>query len=53
MTDGHSLILQLLMAGILANLVSMFVDKHSLYHYLKNNYINELQKEEVIPIDEI
>jgi H+/Cl- antiporter ClcA len=24
MTDGHSLILQLMMAGILANLVSMF-----------------------------
>jgi H+/Cl- antiporter ClcA len=46
MTDGHSLILQLMMAGILANLVSMFVDKHSFYHYLKNNYINELHGEE-------
>ncbi len=46
MTDGHSLILQLMMAGILANLVSMVVDKQSLYQYLKNQYINDLQKDE-------
>jgi H+/Cl- antiporter ClcA len=46
MTDGHSLILQLMMAGVLANLVSMVVDKHSLYHYLKNQYVADLQTEE-------
>jgi H+/Cl- antiporter ClcA len=46
MTDGHSLIFQLMMAGVIANLVSLFVDKHSFYHYLKNSYIEELQVEE-------
>jgi len=57
MTDGHSLILQLMMAGILANLVSMFVDKNSLYHYLKNDYLNELHveenSEELIPFNAV
>lgn len=46
MTDGHSLILQLMMAGILANLVSMLVDKHSFYHYLKNQYLIDLEADE-------
>lgn len=46
MTDGHSLILQLMMAGILANLVSLFVDKYSFYHHLKLQYLSDLQREE-------
>lgn len=49
MTDGHSLILELMMAGIIANLVSIVVDKHSFYHYLKNQYLDDIQAEEAVP----
>jgi len=46
MTDRNNLILHLMMAGIIANLVSMVIDRHSLYDYLKNQYIKEIQQEE-------
>lgn len=45
MTDGNSLILQLMMAAIISNVVSLLVDKHSLYEYLKIRYIQEIENE--------
>jgi len=43
MTDRHSVIFFLMLSAILANIVSNFVDKKSLYDYLKENYIEELK----------
>ena len=41
MTDKHNLIFQLMLAAVVANLVSMFIDKNSFYDHLKHEYINE------------
>ncbi len=46
MTDRHSLILYLMLAGILANIVSVFISKHSLYDVLKHQYLHEVLHEE-------
>ena len=35
MTDRHSVIFHLMLAGMLASLVSFIIDRHSLYEYLK------------------
>jgi H+/Cl- antiporter ClcA len=43
MTDRHSVIFFLMLSAILANIVSNFVDKKSLYDYLKEKYIEELK----------
>jgi H+/Cl- antiporter ClcA len=43
MTDRHNVVFYLILAGLLAGMVSMLVDKHSFYHHLKNQYINELK----------
>lgn len=46
MTDGHHIIFHLMLAALFANLISHFIDKHSLYDQLKHQYIRELAKEE-------
>ncbi|MBG9375706.1 chloride channel protein [Panacibacter sp. DH6] len=46
MTDRHSVIFYLMLAGMVAGLVSMIVDKHSFYDHLKHQYIQELRGEE-------
>jgi H+/Cl- antiporter ClcA len=43
MTDRHSVIFFLLLGAILANMIAGFVDKRSLYDYLKDNYLQEVQ----------
>lgn len=43
MTDRHSVIFFLMLSAILANIVSNFVDKKSLYDYLKEKYIEDLK----------
>jgi H+/Cl- antiporter ClcA len=43
MTNRHSAIFHLILAGMLASLVSILVDKHSLYDYLKIQYITDLK----------
>ena len=43
MTDRHSLIFYLMMAGMVAGLVSVLVDKHSFYDHLKVQYLRELE----------
>jgi H+/Cl- antiporter ClcA len=45
MTDRHNVIFFLMLAGIAASLVSTLVSKHSLYEYLKLQYILKLRKE--------
>lgn len=46
MTDRHSVIFYLMVAGLVANLVSMFVDKHSLYDHLKVHDLHDLYHED-------
>jgi len=43
MTDRHNVVFYLILAGLLAGMVSMLVDKHSFYHHLKKQYIDELK----------
>lgn len=45
MTDRHNVIFFLMLAGIAASLVSTVVSKHSLYEYLKLQYIVKLRKD--------
>ncbi len=52
MTDRNNLILQLMLAAIVANLISMIIDKHSLYEYLKIQYISEIEEENNFTIEE-
>lgn len=46
MTDRHNVIFHLILAGMVASLVSIIVDKHSLYDHLKVQYIRDLNEEE-------
>ena len=46
MTDRHSLIFHLMLAGMVSSLISLMVSKNSLYDSLKNTYLEELRKEE-------
>ncbi len=52
MTNRHSAIFHLILAGMLASLVSILVDKHSLYDYLKIQYITDLKSANQTPISE-
>ena len=49
MTDRHSVIFYLLIAGMLAQLISLFVDKHSLYDHLKVHTLHDLTHESEPP----
>ncbi len=42
MTDRHNVIFHLILAGMVASLVSILIDKHSLYDHLKIQYIRDL-----------
>ncbi len=46
MTDRNNLIFHLMLAGMVASLAAMLVDKHSLYDHLKDEYIHQLIKED-------
>ncbi|WP_027376352.1 chloride channel protein [Kaistella palustris] len=46
MTDRHSLIFHLMLAGMVSSLISLMVSKHSLYDYLKESYLEELRAEQ-------
>ncbi|MDB5137647.1 MAG: chloride channel protein [Mucilaginibacter sp.] len=46
MTDRHNVIFHLILAGMVASLVSILIDKHSLYDHLKVQYIRDLNEEE-------
>jgi H+/Cl- antiporter ClcA len=51
MTDRHNVIFHLILAGMIASLVSILIDKHSLYDHLKVQYIRDLNEEERIEND--
>jgi H+/Cl- antiporter ClcA len=53
MTDRHNLIFHLMLAGMIAGIVSVIIDKHSLYDHLKHQYMHEVLKEESIASDPI
>ncbi|MBS1530816.1 MAG: chloride channel protein [Bacteroidetes bacterium] len=46
MTNRHNVIFHLILAGMLASLVSMTIDKHSIYERLKVQYIRDLLDQE-------
>ena len=45
MTDRHNVIFHLMLAGMIAGLVSMIIDKHSFYDHLKAQYLHSLHRE--------
>ena len=47
MTDRHNVIFHLMLAGMVAGLVSRLVDSHSLYDRLKVQYTGRLLAEEM------
>jgi len=48
MTDRNNLILHLMIAGIVANFVSVIIDRQSIYDHLKHQYLAEILTEENI-----
>jgi H+/Cl- antiporter ClcA len=49
MTDRHNLIFYLLLSGMIAGIVSMVIDRHSLYDHLKFQYLRDLRRDENPP----
>jgi H+/Cl- antiporter ClcA len=45
MTDRHNVIFHLMLAALVANLISMLIDKHSFYDHLKDQYLGEIRRE--------
>ncbi|MEO8788560.1 MAG: chloride channel protein [Chitinophagaceae bacterium] len=45
MTDRHSVIFHLMIAGIVANIVALMVDKHALYDYLKQDFLADAKRD--------
>ena len=46
MTDRHNLIFHLMLASMVASIVAIIVDRHSLYDHLKVDYIHDLHHED-------
>lgn len=46
MTDRHNVIFHLMLAGMVASLASLLVDKESFYDHLKEQYVDQLREEE-------
>lgn len=44
MTDRHSLIFHLMLAGMVSSIASILVSRHSLYDVLKVNFLTEIRK---------
>jgi len=51
MTDRHSVVFYLMLAGMTASLFSNLIDKHSLYDHLKDWYLNEAYESEEVTIN--
>lgn len=45
MTDRHNVIFFLMLAGVVSSLISTVVSKHSMYEYLKVQYIQHLERD--------
>jgi len=52
MTDRHNVIFHLILAGMIASLVSILIDRHSLYDHLKVQYIRDLNTAEETALTE-
>lgn len=48
MTDRHSLIFHLMLAGMVSSIASILVSRHSLYDVLKINFLHEIRNEDKI-----
>jgi H+/Cl- antiporter ClcA len=46
MTDRHNVIFHLMLAGMLASLAAMVIDRHSFYDHLKYQYLREIVGED-------
>jgi H+/Cl- antiporter ClcA len=46
MTDRHNLIFYLMLAGMLSGMVSLLIDKQSLYDHLKVRYLRDIESED-------
>ncbi|HVX52241.1 MAG TPA: chloride channel protein [Chitinophagaceae bacterium] len=49
MTDRHSVIFYLMLAGMLASIFAVVIDRHSFYDHLKTQYMRDLTKEPPLP----
>ncbi len=45
MTDRHSVIFHLMIAGLISNIAALIIDKHSFYEQLKHGYLKEALEE--------
>jgi len=48
MTDRHSVIFHLMLAGMIAGVASMIIDKKSFYDHLKHDYIREFSQQDKV-----
>lgn len=48
MTDRHNVIFHLMLAGMVASIVSLIIDKSSFYDHLKEQYLHALRKEDAV-----
>ena len=46
MTDRHNMIFYLMLAGLIANLSAIVIDKHSFYDHMKIRYLRQIETEE-------
>lgn len=46
MTDRHSLIFHLMLAGMISSIASLLVSRHSLYDVLKMNFLHEIRSQD-------
>jgi H+/Cl- antiporter ClcA len=46
MTNSHNVIFHLMLAGMIASVAAIIIDKHSFYDHLRMYYIKNLEKEE-------
>jgi H+/Cl- antiporter ClcA len=47
MTDRHSVIFHLMLAALIANIVAILIDKHSLYEQLKHGFLEDAKGEPI------
>lgn len=47
MTDRHNVIFHLMLAGMIASIIAIIIDKHSLYDHLKYQYLAQIREEEI------
>jgi len=48
MTDRHNVIFHLMLAGMVASIAALLIDKHSFYDHLKTQYIHDLHHEDEV-----